>query len=83
MDFSVKVFYYSGYNILINRTVTSRFIDEASERKIVGTSKLEDQIFIHKNTVAPCVMQFHPVNPVLVVADNENVRYVYLSLYFK
>ncbi|XP_072037046.1 regulatory-associated protein of mTOR-like isoform X3 [Amphiura filiformis] len=38
-----------------------------------GTCRLDDQIFINKNTATPLVVRFHPFNPHIVVADKEGI----------
>ena len=41
------------------------------------TGKIDDQIFINKNTSAPGVLRFHPYEPYLAVADRGGVRYAF------
>nr|UBK23765.1 regulatory-associated protein of mTOR-like [Macrobrachium rosenbergii] len=55
------------------RSVNSRLLAESEERRSVGTNKLDDQVFIHRNPSPPAVLLFHPTDPLLTVADKSYV----------
>ncbi|XP_076029609.1 regulatory associated protein of MTOR complex 1 isoform X2 [Oratosquilla oratoria] len=52
---------------------SSRLLAESEERRSVGTNKLDDQVFYHRNPGPPALLLFHPINPLLAVADKGNV----------
>ncbi|KAG0712344.1 Regulatory-associated protein of mTOR [Chionoecetes opilio] len=55
------------------RSANSRLLGECEERRSVGTNKLDDQVFVHRNPGPPAVLLFHPIEPLLAVADKTNV----------
>ncbi|XP_069979013.1 regulatory-associated protein of mTOR isoform X2 [Penaeus vannamei] len=59
-----------GYS---DRSLNSRLLAESEERRSVGTNKLDDQVFVHRNPGPPAVLLFHPIHPLLTVADKSNV----------
>nr|XP_045605742.1 regulatory-associated protein of mTOR-like isoform X2 [Procambarus clarkii] len=59
-----------GYS---ERSQHSRLLAESEERRSVGTNKLDDQVFVHRNPGSPAVLLFHPLEPLLTVADKTNV----------
>ncbi|XP_063861372.1 regulatory-associated protein of mTOR-like isoform X1 [Scylla paramamosain] len=56
-----------------SRSSNSRLLGECEERRSVGTNKLDDQVFVHRNPGPPAVLLFHPIEPLLTVADKTNV----------
>nr|XP_053641674.1 regulatory-associated protein of mTOR-like isoform X1 [Cherax quadricarinatus] len=59
-----------GYS---DRLLNSRLLAESEERRSVGTNKLDDQVFVHRNPGPPAVLLFHPLEPLLTVADKTNI----------
>ncbi|KAG7167191.1 Regulatory-associated protein of mTOR-like [Homarus americanus] len=56
-----------------DRSLSSRLLAESEERRSVGTNKLDDQVFVHRNPGPPAVLLFHPLEPLLTVADKTNI----------
>ncbi|KAK3870949.1 hypothetical protein Pcinc_016478 [Petrolisthes cinctipes] len=56
-----------------DRSSNSRLLAESEERRSVGTHKLDDQVFVHRNPGPPAVLLFHPTEPLLTVADKTSV----------
>ncbi|CAL4161869.1 unnamed protein product, partial [Meganyctiphanes norvegica] len=63
----------SLFNSYSDRCSTSRLLAESEERRSVGTNKLDDQVFFHRNPGPPATLMFHPLHPLLTVADKNNV----------
>lgn len=59
--------------MFLHRSQHSRLLAESEERRSVGTNKLDDQVFVHRNPGSPAVLLFHPLEPLLTVADKTNV----------
>ncbi|KAK7086926.1 hypothetical protein SK128_000698 [Halocaridina rubra] len=56
-----------------DRCSSTRLLAESEERRNVGTNKLDDQVFVHRNPSPPAVLLFHPTEPLLTVADKSNI----------